>query len=136
LVWVLAVRGVGGVVGGGGITGGVGKLLGIQLAGVLVVLVYSAVITYLLLRLLSVVFKRSGGIRVSAAEEEVGLDVGEHHETAGNASLNLASCRVVCINTAIPFIAFHSFAPGGAARSSPHQPSIFGVTNSPSPPQM
>lgn len=90
------VHGVGGIVGGiltglfaqeevGGTDGafyGNGEQLGWQLAGILMTSVYSAVGTAVIMLGLKVTI----GIRVSEEDEDMGLDVSEHGDTAGNSA--------------------------------------------------
>ncbi len=51
--------------------------INIQLIGVVATLVYTALITYLILKLTSVL---TGGLRVTAEEESLGLDLSLHEE--------------------------------------------------------
>ena len=93
---VFPVHGVGGVLGtllvgifastqlgafsGQGFAAGVETMAGqikIQLIGIVVTFVYTAVVTYLVLKLTSLV---TGGLRVTAEEESVGLDLSLHEE--------------------------------------------------------
>lgn len=93
---VFPVHGVGGVLGtilagvfastqlgafsGQGFAAGVdtmGEQLGIQLLGVVVTFVYTAVVTYILLKLTSLF---TNGLRVSKDEETLGLDLALHEE--------------------------------------------------------
>ena len=90
------MHGVGGIVGGiltglfaqeeiGGTDGafyGNGEQLGRQLAGILMTSVYSAVGTAVIMLGLKVTI----GIRVSEEDEDMGLDVSEHGDTAGNSA--------------------------------------------------
>jgi len=64
--------------------GGTTKLLVAQLVGVGVVLIYSVVVTALLLKVLDLVFKKftGHGIRASPEEEAMGLDISQHKEVA------------------------------------------------------
>jgi ammonium transporter, Amt family len=54
-----------------------GQQMGIQLLGVVVTFVYTALVTYVLLRLTGVV---TSGLRVTRDEEMVGLDLSLHEE--------------------------------------------------------
>jgi len=92
---VFPVHGVGGIVGtllagilvsanlgifsGNGYAEGMamGSQVGVQVIGVLATGIYTAVITLILLR---VVATLTGGIRVTAEEEQVGLDITDHDE--------------------------------------------------------
>ena len=92
---VFPVHGVGGIVGtflagvlvssdigilsGRGLADGVsiGSQIGIQMFGILVVGLYTAVFTIILLKMVSLV---TGGIRVSKDDEEQGLDIVDHDE--------------------------------------------------------
>jgi Amt family ammonium transporter len=92
---VFPVHGVGGIVGtflagvlvssdigilsGRGLADGVsiGSQIGIQVFGILVVGLYTAVFTIILLKMVSLV---TGGIRVSKDDEEQGLDIVDHDE--------------------------------------------------------
>ncbi len=95
---VFPVHGVGGILGtllvgifastelgvfsGQGFAEGIGSIseqLGVQLIGVLAVLVYTAVITYVLLKFTGVLTR---GLRVSREVEQEGLDI-RHHEESG-----------------------------------------------------
>jgi len=91
---VFGVHGIGGTVGAlltgvfastavnpagaDGLLHGNPKLLGIQALAVLVTWVYSAVVTFVLLKVLDAVM----GLRVSTDGEEAGLDVDQHRESA------------------------------------------------------
>lgn len=92
---VFPVHGVGGIVGtflaailvssslgllsGNGYADGMtmGSQLMVQITGIVVVAVYTAVLTYILLKVVGVV---TSGIRVSTEEEQVGLDISDHDE--------------------------------------------------------
>ena len=93
---VFPVHGIGGILGtflvgifastqlgafsGQGLSEGVESIFGqvqIQLLGIAATLVYTAVVTYLLLKLTSLLTR---GLRVSAEEESVGLDLSLHEE--------------------------------------------------------
>jgi Amt family ammonium transporter len=54
-----------------------GSQLGVQLTGILATGIYTAVLTFLLLKLVAVL---TSGIRVSEDEEQVGLDISDHDE--------------------------------------------------------
>ena len=68
-----------GVFGGRGLADGasIGSQVGVQLVGILAVAVYTAILTIVLLKLVSVL---TGGIRVSKDDEEQGLDIVDHDE--------------------------------------------------------
>lgn len=55
----------------------IGEQLGIQLLGVIVTFVYTAVVTYVLLKVTSIL---TAGLRVTKEEETVGLDLSLHEE--------------------------------------------------------
>jgi Amt family ammonium transporter len=92
---VFPVHGVGGIVGtflagilvssdlgvfsGRGLADGVsiGSQVGVQLTGILIVGFYTAILTIVLLKLVSVL---TGGIRVTKDDEEQGLDIVDHDE--------------------------------------------------------
>ncbi|MBI4006342.1 MAG: ammonium transporter, partial [Gammaproteobacteria bacterium] len=57
-----------------------GQQLGVQVIGVLAVAIYTAVITFALLKLVSAVL----GLRVSTEDETVGLDTSQHNERGYN----------------------------------------------------
>jgi Amt family ammonium transporter len=88
---VVGVHGVGGLVGtllvavvGSSLFGGelsFGKQLGIQALASLLTIVYTAVVTFVILALVRVV---CGGLRVTAEQERVGLDQSVHGENAYN----------------------------------------------------
>lgn len=94
---VVGIHGVGGLVGSicvgifastavnpagaNGLFFGNAKLLGIQIIAVSVVLVYSFVVSYVLLRITDSIFT----LRISGDTEEQGLDLTEHSETAYSA---------------------------------------------------
>lgn len=60
--------------------GGSAKLLGIQALGVSVAVIWSGALTWILLK---VIDKAStNGLRIPSSDEEVGLDISEHGETA------------------------------------------------------
>ena len=90
------VHGVGGIVGalltgvfcapslggagfGGDITS-IGEQVGVQMFGVLATLIYTGVVTFIILKVLDVVI----GLRVSDEEETEGLDISQHEERAYN----------------------------------------------------
>ncbi len=54
-----------------------GEQMGVQVLGVLVTFVYTALVTYILLKLTSLLTK---GLRVTKEEETVGLDLSLHEE--------------------------------------------------------
>jgi len=58
--------------------GGGARLLGVQVVGVVVAAVYSAIMTYFILKCID----WSMGLRAPAEMEDLGLDIAEHHETA------------------------------------------------------
>lgn len=93
---VFPVHGVGGIIGtlfagvfastqlgafsGQGFAEGIntmGEQMGVQVLGVLVIFVYTALVTYILLKLTSLLTK---GLRVTKEEETVGLDLSLHEE--------------------------------------------------------
>ncbi len=93
---VFPVHGVGGILGtilagifastqlgvfsGQGFASGINTMaeqLGVQLLGVVVTFVYTAVVTYLLLKITGVF---TSGLRVTAEEESIGLDISLHEE--------------------------------------------------------
>lgn len=93
---VFPVHGVGGILGtilagvfastqlgvfsGQGFASGINTMaeqLGVQLLGVVVTFVYTAVVTYLLLKITGVF---TSGLRVTAEEENIGLDISLHEE--------------------------------------------------------
>ena len=78
LVAVLAVDGLGGI-GVSVSNGNVGTQLGVQALGVLVTLAWSALFTYIIVK---VVARLTGGLRVSAEDEAAGLDLVLHGERA------------------------------------------------------
>ncbi|MGH1485425.1 MAG: ammonium transporter [Cellvibrionaceae bacterium] len=94
---VFPVHGVGGILGtllaaifasseigifsGQGLEISIGEQFGIQLTGVLVTLVYTAVVTFILLKVTGLF---TGGIRVTEEEEQRGLDLALHGETGYN----------------------------------------------------
>jgi len=88
---VVGVHGVGGLIGtllaavvGSSLFGGaldLGKQLGIQALASGVTMVYTAIVTFLVLVIVRVV---CGGLRVSEEEERLGLDQSAHGETAYN----------------------------------------------------
>jgi Amt family ammonium transporter len=59
---------------------GMGQQLAVQLAGIVAVPVYTAVITWVLLKLVDLLI----GLRVSAEEETMGLDTSQHNERGYN----------------------------------------------------
>ena len=86
---VFGVHGVGGFVGailtgvftaevfgGSGLDNGIGTQLGLQFVGAAATIVYSGVLTWIILKVLDAVM----GLRVTAAEEEEGLDIALHNE--------------------------------------------------------
>ena len=54
-----------------------GSQLGVQILGIVVVALYTAVLTYWLIKLVGVM---TNGIRVSKDEEQIGLDITDHDE--------------------------------------------------------
>jgi len=93
---VFGVHAVGGIVGailtglcaaaelgGAGLAEGVtiGAQLGVQIKGVLVTVVYTTIGTYLILKVVDVLV---GGLRITAEDETVGLDLAEHNERGYN----------------------------------------------------
>jgi Amt family ammonium transporter len=92
---VFPVHGVGGIVGtflaailvsdslgifsGNGYAQGMtmGSQLGVQILGIVVVAVYTAVLTYWLIKLVGIM---TNGIRVTKDEEQIGLDITDHDE--------------------------------------------------------
>jgi Amt family ammonium transporter len=64
--------------GADGLLAGNGKQLGVQALAVLITWVYSAVVTFVLLKSIDAVM----GLRVSADGEDAGLDVDQHRESA------------------------------------------------------
>lgn len=93
---VFGVHAVGGIVGailtglcaaselgGKGLAEGmtIGSQLGVQFKGVMVTVVYSAVASFIILKILDLVL---GGLRVSQEEETVGLDLSQHDERGYN----------------------------------------------------
>lgn len=87
---VFGVHGVGGFVGailtgvftagafgGAGLDNGIGAQVGLQFLGVAVTAVYSGVLTWIILKVLDGVM----GLRVTAEEEEAGLDLALHDES-------------------------------------------------------
>lgn len=93
---VFPVHGVGGILGtifagifastelgvfsGQGLASGIssiGEQLGVQLIGVAVTFIYTAVVTYILLKVTGIF---TSGLRVSAEEENIGLDLSLHEE--------------------------------------------------------
>jgi Amt family ammonium transporter len=88
---VIGIHGVGGVwgaiatglfvsIGGTGLVYGNAKQLLVQLGALGVTLVYTAVVTFILLKIIDAVV----GLRVSQDEERQGLDLSQHGETAYN----------------------------------------------------
>ena len=86
---VFGVHGVGGFVGailtgvftaevfgGSGLDNGIGAQLGLQFVGAAATIVYSGVLTWIILKALDATL----GLRVTAAEEEEGLDIALHNE--------------------------------------------------------
>ncbi len=94
---VVGIHGLGGIVGticlgifaskavnpsgADGLLAGNAGFLGTQVVGVLVVGVYAFVVSMILLKVIGALM---GGLRVSEEDEERGLDLGEHSETAYN----------------------------------------------------
>jgi ammonium transporter, Amt family len=93
---VFGVHAVGGIIGailtglcaatefgGKGLAEGmtIASQLGVQFKGVAVTVVYTAVISFIILKLIDVLL---GGLRVSPEEETVGLDLSEHNEKGYN----------------------------------------------------
>src|SRR5690606_19297397 len=87
------VHGIGGIVGailtgvfaapalgGFGSVEDIGAQLWIQTEGVLVTVVYTAIVTYVILKVLDLVM----GLRVTEEQETVGLDLSEHNERGYN----------------------------------------------------
>jgi Amt family ammonium transporter len=58
-----------------------GAQLGVQIKGVLVTVVYTTIGTYLILKVVDVLV---GGLRITAEDETVGLDLAEHNERGYN----------------------------------------------------
>ena len=90
---VFGVHGVGGFVGailtgvftaevfgGSGLDNGIGTQLGLQFVGAAATIVYSGVLTWIILKVLDAAL----GLRVTAAEEEEGLDIALHNERGFN----------------------------------------------------
>ena len=90
---VFGVHGVGGFVGamltgvftaevfgGSGLENGIGTQLGLQFVGAAATIVYSGVLTWIILKVLDATL----GLRVTAAEEEEGLDIALHNERGFN----------------------------------------------------
>ncbi len=75
-VGVFAVANVGGNGKPGGLLSGNPSLLGYQLTSLAAALVYSFVVTFILLKLIDATI----GLRVTAEEEEIGLDLSQHGE--------------------------------------------------------
>ncbi len=91
---VFPVHGVGGILGsllvavfasaelgifsGQGLETSIGAQLGVQLTGIVAAIVYTAVVTFILLKVAGLL---TGGIRVSAEDETQGLDIVLHEET-------------------------------------------------------
>ncbi len=94
---VVGIHGLGGIIGticlgifaskavnpsgADGLLAGNAGFLGTQVVGVLVVGVYAFVVSMILLKVIGALM---GGLRVSEEDEERGLDLGEHSETAYN----------------------------------------------------
>ena len=93
---VFPVHGVGGILGtmlagvfastelglfsGQGFTDGInsmGQQLGVQFTGVVATATYTAIATFIILKLVGML---TGGLRVSAEEESQGLDISSHEE--------------------------------------------------------
>jgi Amt family ammonium transporter len=53
----------------------------VQLTGIVAVAIYTAIVTFALLKLVGFV---TSGIRVTADQEQVGLDITDHDETGYN----------------------------------------------------
>ncbi|MBP2034018.1 Amt family ammonium transporter [Clostridium algifaecis] len=64
--------------GGNGLIHGNPKLIGIQIIGILSVIIYSAVVTFVIIKVINAV----SNIRVSEKDEQAGLDITEHGEEA------------------------------------------------------
>ena len=86
---MFGVHGVGGFVGailtglftaemfgGSGLANGIGTQLGLQLYGAVVTIVYSGVVTFVIVKILDATM----GLRVSPEEESDGLDITMHNE--------------------------------------------------------
>jgi Amt family ammonium transporter len=54
-----------------------GSQLGVQILGIVVVALYTAVLTYWLIKLVGIM---TNGIRVTRDEEQIGLDITDHDE--------------------------------------------------------
>jgi Amt family ammonium transporter len=88
---VVGVHGVGGFIGtllaavvGSSLFGGslaLGKQLGIQALASVATIIYTGIVTFLILALVRVV---CGGLRVSEEDERIGLDQSAHGENAYN----------------------------------------------------
>lgn len=74
LAGVFVAAGLGGVGYAEGVT--MGSQVGVQLLGVLVTIVFTAVVTYVILKVVDVVL----GLRVTEEEETEGLDINQHDE--------------------------------------------------------
>ena len=68
------------VLGGFGTVEDIGAQVGIQIVGVLVTVVYTGIVTFVILKVLDLVM----GLRVSEESETVGLDLSEHNERGYN----------------------------------------------------
>ncbi|SIP94690.1 ammonium transporter [Aquipseudomonas alcaligenes] len=68
------------VLGGFGTVEDIGAQVWIQIVGVLVTVVYTGIVTYIILKVLDLVM----GLRVSEESESVGLDLSEHNERGYN----------------------------------------------------
>ena len=66
--------------GGSGLDNGIGAQLGLQLLGAAATAVYSGALTWVILKALDAAI----GLRVTAAEEEEGLDLALHDERGFN----------------------------------------------------
>ena len=92
---VFGVHGVGGIVGAMGVgiltaeslggagfnTDGMGSQLWAQAKGVLFTIVYSGIVSFILLKIVGLL---TGGLRVGEEEESEGLDIASHGEKAYN----------------------------------------------------
>ena len=68
------------VLGGFGTVEDIGAQVWIQIVGVLVTVVYTGIVTFVILKVLDLVM----GLRVSEESETVGLDLSEHNERGYN----------------------------------------------------
>ena len=94
---VMPVHGVGGIIGtllaavfastalgGFGFADGISSMAGqlkVQAIGVVATIIWCAVFTYIILKLVGLI---TGGLRVSEEQEQQGLDISEHDESAYN----------------------------------------------------